>query len=91
VSRGAAALGAPAADVAVLEIDLPDMDGVSLAVELFRCFRVTRNVFFTTSTDENALARAAVVGPVIAKRAGVDALIAKLEERPRRIPAPRRK
>lgn len=86
----AEALGAGPADVGVFDIDLPGTSGVTVAVELFRRFRVTRLVFFTASADRRARARARLLGPLIDKAEGVAALLAALPHAAKRHRRPRR-
>ena len=75
VACAADALDTAGADIAIVDIGLPDMDGVSLAVTLLTRFRASRIIFFTAETDEPTLARAALLGPVIPKDKGIDALL----------------
>lgn len=78
--RGLEALSARPADIAVVDIDLPDIDGVTVAVELVRRFRVSRVVFFTATADGESRARARLLGPVIDKSEGIEALLAALRD-----------
>ena len=57
-------------DFAVLDLDLPDGNGVDLARSLMDCEKVPSVLFFTGSRDPALLARARVLGPVIMKTSG---------------------
>jgi DNA-binding response OmpR family regulator len=65
-------------DVAVMDVDLGDGDGVDLAARLLAQDLVTHVVFFTARTDADTAARAEVFGPVVSKTAGVDLLLATI-------------
>ena len=84
VATCADALRAFDADVAVLDIELPDGNGVSLAVELLQRFRVEQVLFMTGTVDAELRRRAAILGPVFDKTAGPEPLLAALARRVRR-------
>ena len=54
-------------DVAVLDLGLPDGDGVALATELLRVWPDARVVFVTAAPDGALAARARALGPVVPK------------------------
>jgi DNA-binding response OmpR family regulator len=59
----------------IFDIDLGDESGIDLARAFLDCGSVEQVVFFSASVDAEALARAAEMGPVVAKREGVEALL----------------
>lgn len=61
-------------DAAVLDVDLPDGNGVELARELIDSGRAGSVVFFTATRDSDARAAALQLGPVVDKSAGVEEL-----------------
>jgi DNA-binding response OmpR family regulator len=65
---------------AVLDVDLPDGDGVHLALQLLDEQRVDSVVFFTASRDVDMLSRAAGLGLVVDKAAGYDHLMAAIRQ-----------
>jgi DNA-binding response OmpR family regulator len=67
-------------EVAILDLDLPDGNGVSLARELIERDRIATILFFTGSTDQALLARARRLGTVIMKSAGTSELFALLSQ-----------
>lgn len=67
-------------DHAVLDVDLPDGDGIRLAAQLLDGDRVGSVVFFTASRDSDMLARAARLGLVVDKSAGYDCLMAAIRQ-----------
>jgi DNA-binding response OmpR family regulator len=67
-------------DHAVLDIDLPDGNGVELAEQLFECDRVSNVVFFTASRDREVLERAARRGLVVDKAAGCNCLMSAIDQ-----------
>ncbi len=73
--KAALALGG-SFDHAVLDIDLPDGNGVDLAEQLLRDECVTDVVFFTASREREVLERAARQGLVVDKAAGCECLLA---------------
>ncbi|HEY4157696.1 MAG TPA: response regulator [Polyangiaceae bacterium] len=79
-SCGAARTLAQEFDFAILDLDLPDGNGVDLARELMTRGRVPTVVFFTGSSDEALLARARRVGTVIVKSAGTSEILALLTQ-----------
>lgn len=68
--------------VGVFDLDLPDGNGVSLAVELLSRGQVQQAVFFTANSDPLLQARARQVGPVVRKTQGVSALLEVLSKPP---------
>lgn len=71
--------------LAIVDVNLPDGNGIDLYDELHANKRVDVGVFFTATDDENDRARAHRLGPVIAKSQGVaaavDVALASLEQR----------
>jgi DNA-binding response OmpR family regulator len=67
-------------DHAVLDVDLPDGDGVELATLLLSEHRVNSVVFFTASRDLNTLTQAARLGLVVDKAAGYDCLMSAVRQ-----------
>ncbi|HEY1534798.1 MAG TPA: response regulator [Polyangiaceae bacterium] len=65
-------------DFAVLDLDLPDGNGVDLARDLMASNKVPSVLFFTSSCDASLLARARRIGPVIMKSAGTSPILAFL-------------
>jgi DNA-binding response OmpR family regulator len=63
---------------AILDVDLPDGNGVALAWQLLECGRVISILFFTASRDADLLAKAAKIGLVVDKSAGYDRLMTSL-------------
>lgn len=74
----AARLLAQTFDFAVLDIDLPDGNGVDLARDLLDSGRVPSVLFFTGSTDSAMLARARRLGSVTTKASGTAPILAYL-------------
>jgi DNA-binding response OmpR family regulator len=68
-------------DVAVLDIDLGDGDGVSLARELLAANKVRRVIFHTATLDKTRHAQASQIGPVLPKSGDAQALLAALRAR----------
>ena len=66
-------------DLSIVDIDLPDGDGVELASELVASGRVGLIVFFTASRDAHRIRLAEQIGPIVNKDGGVDALVAVVE------------
>ena len=66
-------------DLAVLDIDLPDGNGVDLAEELFAGRRAKRVVFFTATRERSLLERAVEYGRVVDKSLGTRGLLECLE------------
>jgi DNA-binding response OmpR family regulator len=58
-------------DCGILDIDLPDGNGVRLAETLLDRGQIGAVVFFSASTDPDTLAQACEVGLFVAKTAGV--------------------
>lgn len=67
-------------DHAVLDIDLPDGNGVELAEQLCREDRVGSVVFFTGTRDRELLERAAMMGLVVDKAAGCKCLMSAIAQ-----------
>jgi two-component system response regulator RegA len=67
-------------DFAILDLDLPDGNGVDLARDLMAAGRVPSVVFFTGTSDAALLARARRVGSVIVKSAGTSEILALLTQ-----------
>jgi DNA-binding response OmpR family regulator len=65
-------------DVAILDLDLPDGNGVDLAREMSARASVSTILFFTGSSDAAVLARARRIGTVIMKSAGTSQILALL-------------
>ena len=64
---------------AVLDIDLPDGNGVSLAEQLLSQRRVGCIAFFTATKDPDILARADQLGLVIQKSEGMHKLLEAID------------
>jgi two-component system, response regulator RegA len=67
-------------DFAILDLDLPDGNGVDLARHLMRSGSVPTVVFFSGSSDAALLARARRVGTVVVKSAGTSEILALLTQ-----------
>lgn len=67
-------------DFAVLDLDLPDGNGVELARALMDNQRVPSVMFFTGSRDPALLARARALGPVVMKTSGNSEVLAVLTQ-----------
>jgi ActR/RegA family two-component response regulator len=67
-------------DFAVLDLDLPDGNGVDLALHLTASGRVPSVLFFTGSNDPALLARARRVGPVVMKAGGTSEILSLLAQ-----------
>jgi DNA-binding response OmpR family regulator len=65
-------------DFAILDLDLPDGNGVDLARTLMASGKVPSALFFTGSTDTALLARARCVGSVLSKSLGTTPILAQL-------------
>lgn len=65
-------------DFAILDLDLPDGNGVALARDLMSEGRVPSVLFFTGSSDSTMLARARRMGTVVMKAAGTGPVLAFL-------------
>lgn len=66
-------------DLVIVDLDLPDGNGVDLVEELKLAGRVGRAVFFTACRDSDLRSRASQVGPVLDKSQGIEALLAVTE------------
>lgn len=67
-------------EYAVLDIDLPDGNGVALAEHLVSQQRVQAIAFFTATSEPNTLARAGQLGLVVSKTEGVKRLVEAVEQ-----------
>ena len=65
-------------DFAVLDLDLPDGNGVDLARDLMADGKVPSVLFFTGSNDPSMLARARRMGTVVMKTEGTSPILAFL-------------
>lgn len=61
-------------DVGVFDVNLPDGNGLDVAMRLKNECRVARIVFFTASVEPTTLVEAERLGPVVRKSDGLDAL-----------------
>ena len=77
-SCSAARALAQAFDFAILDLDLPDGNGVDLARVLMSGSKVPSVLFFTSSTDSQLLARARRMGSVVTKSLGTSPILALL-------------
>jgi DNA-binding response OmpR family regulator len=66
-------------DHAIIDIELPDGDGVELAAALVASGRARHVVFFTATRDAHRIHLAEQIGPVVDKDGGVDHLVAVVE------------
>jgi len=65
-------------DFAILDLDLPDGNGVDLARTLLASAKVPSVLFFTSSNDQALLARARCLGSVITKSLGTSPILSYL-------------
>jgi len=65
-------------DFAILDLDLPDGNGVDLARGLLSAGKVPTVLFFTSCTDNALLARAARMGSIVMKSLGSSPVLAWL-------------
>lgn len=79
-SRAAAFAMSGSYAVGVFDLDLGDGSGVELAEDLLGQGRVGRVLFYTGSRYSQVLDRARLIGPVVPKPAGVDALLCAVQE-----------
>ncbi|HYQ01091.1 MAG TPA: response regulator [Polyangiaceae bacterium] len=77
-SCGAARALAQSFDFAILDLDLPDGNGVDLARALMSGGKVPSVLFFTSCTDSALLARARCMGSVVMKPLGTSPILAWL-------------
>ena len=74
-------------DCAVMDIDLPDGNGVDLSADLSADGVAHSTLFFTGSSDHELLARARGIGPIVRKAEGtallIDLLMAEQIDPPR--------
>jgi len=68
-------------DLAILDIELPDGLGVDLAHALVLRSKICALMFYTGATYQPLLRRAAKLGPVVAKQAGLQALLLAAQTR----------
>lgn len=61
--------------VAIVDVNLPDGNGIDLYVALRAAQRIAFCVFFTATENKHEKARAAQLGKVIAKSEGVQAAV----------------
>jgi CheY-like chemotaxis protein len=66
--------------LAIVDVELPDGLGPELAEELLEAGCVGRVLFFTSETLQAVLRRAAVLGSVVAKRDGAEALLRFIDQ-----------
>lgn len=62
-------------EIAIVDVNLPDGNGLDLYDELKAAHRVTRGIFFTATDNELDRARAAKFGALISKSEGVQAAV----------------
>ena len=67
-------------DCGVLDIDLPDGNGVELAARMLDAGQVGAVVFFSASTDPDVIAQARELGPFVSKAEGTRELERALTE-----------
>ena len=67
-------------DCGILDIDLPDGNGVQLAAPMLDGGQVGVDVFYSASTDPSVMADASELGPFVAKSAGINELTRALGE-----------
>ena len=67
-------------DFAILDLDLPDGNGVDLARELLGSGRVPSVLFFSGTSDAALLARARRIGSVVMKASGTSEILALLAQ-----------
>ena len=65
--------------LAIVDVNLPDGNGIDLYDELRSDNRVGVGIFFTATEDENDKERATRLGPLIPKSHGVDAAVSMAE------------
>jgi DNA-binding response OmpR family regulator len=61
--------------LAIVDVNLPDGNGIDLYDELLSEKRVGAGIFFTATDDEQDKQRATLLGPVIPKSEGVEAAV----------------
>jgi DNA-binding response OmpR family regulator len=61
--------------LAIVDVNLPDGNGIDLYGELLSSNRVGEGIFFTATDDENDRARALELGRLIPKSDGVEAAV----------------
>lgn len=80
----ASARAAEPVDAAIVDIDLPDGNGVDLADELLQAGRIHVSVFFSATTDTKTIERAKARGAFVHKAGGIgplpDTLAASLSD-----------
>ncbi len=66
-------------DLAIMDIDLGDGDGVELSKALLSRQTVRQVLFFTARTDADTVSRASLLGSVVGKTAGGEHLVNAVE------------
>jgi len=67
-------------DCGILDIDLPDGNGVDLAVRMLDSGQIGAVVFYSASSDPDVIAQARELGPFVSKAAGTRELERALAE-----------
>ena len=67
-------------DAAVIDVDLPDGNGIDVAATLLAEQRVGLVIFFSATRDTEARQRALALGPFVDKSTGVDPLLELVED-----------
>jgi DNA-binding response OmpR family regulator len=62
-------------EIAIVDVNLPDGNGIDLYDELRAAHRVGHGIFFTATDNEQDKARAALSGRLISKSEGVQAAV----------------
>jgi len=75
-------------DFAILDLDLPDGNGVDLARALMNSGKAPGVLFFTSSTDPALLASARCLGSVLTKALGTSPILAFLSSLPAQLTDP---
>lgn len=66
--------------VAIVDVNLPDGNGIDLYDELHKSDKVGPGIFFTATDDEADKARATRIGTLVPKSRGVDAAVSQVLE-----------
>ncbi len=77
---GDEALASNPAEIAVFDISLPDLCGISVARAMLKRGLLLQVVFFTATTEQSVVDEAREIGPVVFKREGVEALVRALHQ-----------